>query len=187
MVTALFGLPEQNVQFAQSSAKCFQTRLLTPWALALHVRTDASDGAAAPDPDRDVGRLFVGCTDGVHAFDLMGGKRQHFQPKRTMGCVTGLAVTDDGARLFAVGVRGIHMFATRTGAATELASALRPVGRRRPRSRSDAVWDGLCHRPCNTFAGHLRYHHKVDRAAARSACVASRADRLWPLRCAPAC
>ncbi len=118
MVTTLIGAPAEHVQFAQPNVNSFQTRLTRPSAMVMHVSPSpfVSSSISPADPDRDVGRLFVGCADGVHVFDLSTGERQHFPIED----VTGLALTEDGARLFAGGERGVYMVDTRTGDCTAI-------------------------------------------------------------------
>jgi DNA-binding beta-propeller fold protein YncE len=110
-----------------------------PWALALHVppapapaSSSSGEGTAVvvvgdsgpdPDPDRDVGRLYVGCKRDVHAFDLTAGKRKCLVLPSASTFVSGLAVTRDGTRLFAVTPQTVFVIDTRTGASTPLRSA----------------------------------------------------------------
>jgi hypothetical protein len=109
---------------AERQVTTFQSGLSSPFALALHAPPvpPPSSGSAADakaDSDRDVGRLFVGCTDGVHAFDLTEGKRTRFEFDGNP-FIRALAVTEDGARLFVVTSPAIHAVDTRTGASTTL-------------------------------------------------------------------
>jgi hypothetical protein len=52
--------------------------------------------------------VFVGCVDGVHALDLTRGTARLYELKssaaagQTPPCITGLTVTSNGARLFAL-------------------------------------------------------------------------------------
>jgi hypothetical protein len=133
MVTTLIGAAGPVVQFARSAAPSFRAKLPTPHALALRVPSaaPASSGARAgadPDSDRDIGRLYIGCDGGVHAFDLSAGERQLLFPLPTLPggmsssehTVTGLAVSHDGARLFVVATTIVFMVDLRTGSATPL-------------------------------------------------------------------
>jgi hypothetical protein len=87
--------------------------------MALHAMA-AEVQAGAANPERDVGRLFVCCDDGVHAFDLAEGRRTCFSTRHPDDRLTGLAVTEDGTRLFATAVTALFMFDTRTRAVTML-------------------------------------------------------------------
>jgi hypothetical protein len=111
MVTTLIGA-DRGVQFARSAGDSFRQRLAAPRAMALHVppALTASAAGADADADRDVGCLYVGCDDGVHAFDLAEGKRKQF-PLPLIG-MTALTVSEDGARLFAVSPPVIHVIDT---------------------------------------------------------------------------
>jgi hypothetical protein len=135
-MTTFINAPGPGVQFAGSSAKCFQTALQSPWAMTLRTDATASDTkstgvassltaasntTATVDPERDAGVLYVGCGDGVHVFDLTCGERKCFA-KTDNYSITGLALTDDGARLFAVGGGGVLRFDTSTGAISVCAS-----------------------------------------------------------------
>jgi hypothetical protein len=62
--------------------------------------------------------LYVGAGDGVHVFDLDAGERKLLAVRAAP--TSGLALTEDGARLFAVGTAGIDVIDTRTGARTVL-------------------------------------------------------------------
>jgi hypothetical protein len=126
VVTTLIGPAGPNREFARSSAKAFRMAL----RLALHVSSSARAVAAA-DPDRDVGRLFVSCRDGVHAFDLMEGEHKHFAFD-PLGNITGLAVTDDGGRLFAVTRGTVLLVDAHSGAVTALTSPSSPGASSRP-------------------------------------------------------
>jgi hypothetical protein len=137
-VTTLIGDDGPGVQFARSSAESFKRAVRPlPWALAVHtppVRSPPSGAAVATDADaeRDVGSLYVGCRDGVHAFDLAEGKRTHFPIVQT---ITGLAVTEDGARLFVVAPQTVSVL------------DLRDDGRL-------LLCDGLCDRRSDAIADH---------------------------------
>jgi hypothetical protein len=95
-------------------------------SLALH-----SPSSAAVDPERDSGRLYVGCVGRVLAFDLDKGERKDFVVDGGHAC--GIAVTEDGARLYVVQTGGdIFCVDTRTGVAVRLlavvvGSVCRPV------------------------------------------------------------
>jgi hypothetical protein len=82
--------------------------------------TVADAQAGARDTDRDVGRLFLGCTDCVHACDLANGKREFFPFPVSSDGITGMAVTEDGARLFSVQKDGVHTVGLRTSACAVL-------------------------------------------------------------------
>jgi hypothetical protein len=117
MVTTLIGRANTlaapgAVQFSASSAECFQ-QPIKPLAMALHVPSSANI-----EDERDVGRLFVGCEDGVHVFHLAEGKRQHFP--LSIGACNGLAVNEDGARLFVVSNGWVAAMDTQSGASTVL-------------------------------------------------------------------
>jgi hypothetical protein len=122
MVTTLIGaLPAtgSRVEYAHSSHESFRKPLSAPWAMALFINdADAPDGAR--DTDRDVGRLFVGCLDGVHACDLAKGERKFFALSASPYGIAGMAVTEDGARLFAVIKDGVRTVDLRTGACAVL-------------------------------------------------------------------
>lgn len=108
-VSTLIGARGANVHFAKSIAGSFQQPLQKPTTLALH----------APLPsDTDVGQLYVGCANGIYAFDLVKGERRYLSADVTY--YTGLAVTDDGTRLFAVNLTSVNMFDTHTGVRTTL-------------------------------------------------------------------
>jgi hypothetical protein len=138
------------VQFARSSVRFFQKSLSGAFALALHAPVpvpptkfgaavaDAGAGAGA-EADRDVGRLFVGCGEGVHAFDLAEGKRSFFQLPIT-DQVTGLAV-EDGKRLFALTPQAIFMIDTHSGAVASLWSG---AGRSRTSSELTILFGMGC-------------------------------------------
>jgi hypothetical protein len=74
-VTMLIGQTDTGVQFARLSVKCFQeSRLEYPYGMALHAPVPLkakaetgrdADADADADAERDVGRLYVGCQDGV--------------------------------------------------------------------------------------------------------------------------
>ncbi len=136
IVTTLIGNPGEYVHFAQSSAQSFRQSLPAPRLMALHVPPPAwsSASASAPldvdadaDADRDVGRLYVGCDDGVHAFDLASGERRCMQildPREGFpSYFTGLTLTEDGTRMYVI-IAGyaVCMVDTRTGAYIVLVS-----------------------------------------------------------------
>ncbi len=160
MVTTLIGQPGPHVLFAQSSAQSFRRPQYSPWPLALYAPPSptatlgASDGQ---DPDRDAGRMYVGFSDEVHAFDLAKGERQHFVVTGRH-YVSGLVVSEDGAWLFAVGASGVDRLDAITGACTELVSI---EGDNR-RSRAGPVTDD----PATTG----RFGHITD-------CIIDRATR----------
>jgi hypothetical protein len=91
-------------------------------SLAFHLPPDTSGAPVDPDPDRDVGRLFVGSKNGVDVFDLTKGERKLLPPKGAIAPIGGLAVTDDGTRVFAGASGRVLMFETGTGAMTEVLS-----------------------------------------------------------------
>jgi hypothetical protein len=125
MVTTLIGEATGNpdVQFAHSAAEPFRAELPFPWALALHVPSarplSATVAVAVDADDRDVGVLYVSSGSELHAFDLTEGVRKRFElsDPRT---INGIAVTEDGARLFVVTVNAVHVVDTRTGACAPL-------------------------------------------------------------------
>jgi hypothetical protein len=83
--------------------------------------------SAGPSAECDVGLLYVGCSDSVHVFDLARGERSRLEMDREgrESRVTGLAIREDGARLFAVIAGGVFMWDTRT----RIRTALGPTGR----------------------------------------------------------
>lgn len=125
MVTTLIGEASESVRFAQSCAPSFRRTMRWPMAMALHApQTPAASKVSCATvipafSERDVGRLYVGCYDGVHVFDLDKGERKHF-PLTECNNVTGLALTEDGVRLFAVSAYAVDMVDTVTGACTSL-------------------------------------------------------------------
>jgi hypothetical protein len=136
MVTTLVGggRVRSEVLYAQSSAPSFQAEVRHAWLLALHAPSQAQAQAQAqapvpfsaamsaavdPDCERDGGCLYVFCDDGVHAFDLQAGTRRVFQLD-PHSAVHGLAVNEDGTRLFAVSPGIVYVFDMRTGTRTAL-------------------------------------------------------------------
>jgi hypothetical protein len=84
--------------------------------LALHTPrgTVSVDPDPDPDPDRDIGCLYVGCDDEVLAFDLANGERKRF-PCDGAQPISGLAIAEDGARLFVVTDQTVSLLDTQTG------------------------------------------------------------------------
>ncbi len=127
MVTTLVGDVAEGVNFDRSAPMSFWHSLKWPDPMVLHAPLPPPSSAVtstsdAANSDRDVGRLFVGCEGGVHAFDLEKGVRESFYfnaPSRT----TGLALTDDGTRLFVVQYHTVAVMDTRTGVFTTLFGA----------------------------------------------------------------
>jgi hypothetical protein len=74
-------------------------------------------------------RPFFGCNDGVHAVDLAKGERKLLGlPLFQVVSVTGLAVTEDGARLFVVTQRAIFTVDSRIGATSSLVAVSQSFG-----------------------------------------------------------
>jgi hypothetical protein len=127
-VTTLIGKAGPDVQFARSAAESFRRELSAPAALALYapaapLSSSANaktgpgpgigiEGAADADADRDVGCLYVGGGHGgrLHVFDLTQGVRKRWQVPVTV--IRSLAVTEDGARLFALSPENAHVLDT---------------------------------------------------------------------------
>jgi hypothetical protein len=90
-VTTVVGRPAENPIFAASAA------LRSPLALCLTSSSAASStagggaGGGAGADEKDAVRLFVGCADGVHSFDLARGERKHFSISNSKD-VTGLVL-----------------------------------------------------------------------------------------------
>jgi hypothetical protein len=120
-ISTLIGRAGPSVEFARSSAPSFRSgaadAVMEPYCLALYAprKSTAVEAALHPDPERDVGRLFVGYRNGVFAFDLQSGEKKRFDVEIGVGA-SGLAVTEDGARLFAVySSSAVYSVDTRTG------------------------------------------------------------------------
>jgi hypothetical protein len=130
VVTTLIGESGPGVQFARSAAASLSAESVFanegPHGLALHVSVAASllpsGGGGAQDADRDVGCLFVGAKSAVYAFDLQTGQRKHFVIGGPAG---GLAVTQDGARLFVLRMSGrfVYSIDTRVGVVVQIFGA----------------------------------------------------------------
>jgi hypothetical protein len=86
-------------------AEHFRVPLKQPLALCMVHSAASAAGTAAAD-GKDAVRLFVGCADGVHSFDLARGEHKHFPICAIDNYVTGLAVDEVGAQLFALSNRG---------------------------------------------------------------------------------
>jgi hypothetical protein len=117
MVTTPAGDPGPSVRFISTPAFSFHNESFVHSA-ALHVpqaKTTAAATAAARSHrgDRDVGCLYVGCTTGIHVFDLETGCRACFFP--LANGATGLTLSQDGTRLWAVKGDDIHCIDTRSG------------------------------------------------------------------------
>jgi hypothetical protein len=89
-VTTLVGPSGPSVVFTHlSNGRSFSRGgggySLDPEALALHA------------PPRTPGRLYVGCADNVHVFDLDSGEHKAW---RTFHIPTGMALNESGTRLF---------------------------------------------------------------------------------------
>jgi hypothetical protein len=129
MVMTLIGEAGPDVEFASSSAASFRSRIWHPNALALHAPAavlapasssgDEEAAAVVVDAECDVGRLYVSAGNELHAFDLAEGERKHFAIAG-FERITGLAVSEDGARLFIVTPQSASVLDTRTGASTPL-------------------------------------------------------------------
>ncbi len=166
VVTTLVGDAHANVHFAQSSAQSFRRSLNWPCTVALDASLGPSalpNASTAAADDRDVGRLYVGSIDGVHAFDLASGQRKHFH--RDDRCVNALALTEDGTRLFAVSDDGIDIFDTRTGAFTVLVDI-----------------DNVAHSPCTRAYGPIRPVIQLlfGNACGEDSCPGQAATQLAP-------
>jgi hypothetical protein len=122
--TTLMGAADADSPFARSAIPLFRTALHNPYSVLW-----ASGAATGPsvmafaNSESDVGRLYVGCGRGVvHEFGLSEGKRWQYITKTDADAateeVTGLAVTDDGARLFAVNKSAVHLIDLLTGNVT---------------------------------------------------------------------
>jgi hypothetical protein len=77
-----------------------------------------ADADADVDADRDVGCLYVGCGARLDVFDLTEGVRKRWKLPITE--IRALAVTQDGARLFALSPKNAHVIDTATGKTTAL-------------------------------------------------------------------
>jgi hypothetical protein len=124
------GGSDAVVLFARSSHDSFRT-VIGVWTLCLEplsASTAASAAGSSDAHDHDgVRRLFAGAADGVHVFDLRRGQRTRWPVSDQ---VTGLALSADGARLFALTNHTLTQFDTLTGAGTRLvdsSSTTRPV------------------------------------------------------------
>jgi hypothetical protein len=107
------------VQFARSSPPSFRSRI-SAWSVCIDPVADSLSSSAAADTVR----LYVGGSDGVHVLALARGERTRWAlPGQVTDAVTGLALTADRTRLFAMTPRTLSMFDTRTGAGTVLVAA----------------------------------------------------------------
>jgi hypothetical protein len=130
-VTTVIGSPaygEHKVIYAASGIP--GARLMSPLSVCL-IPSPSGPAAATVDrsgDERDAVRLFVGCMDGVHAFDLArGGQRKQlmelpqYPADVTDRNVSGLAVDEKGTALFVLCDRGrLSRVDLRTGAETLL-------------------------------------------------------------------
>jgi hypothetical protein len=119
----VIGKAGSDVQFAASSAESFRTRIEYPWAMALHAPSSSMMKAATAinsPVDADGGRLYVSFGRELHAFDLSEGLRRQFSFSPKCRSINGIALTEDGARLFVVTIDGVHVLDTRTGDIAQL-------------------------------------------------------------------
>jgi hypothetical protein len=110
--------------------------------MALHAIPVPSQTA---DPLADSGWLYVGCGDGVYGFNLTQRTRRHFPKSALMSqrTITGMAVTEDGARLFVVAQHFIEVMDTRTGVFTTLVRAIRSALSTGPVTSDPATSSGV--------------------------------------------
>jgi hypothetical protein len=110
VVTTLIGLGGR--QFARAVSRGYWSDPKEPCGLALYSPPNApTDG----DDDDDVGRLYVACRDGVYALDLATGHKVLFSGPDFVSGPPALALTADGAHLFAVTRAFVFSYNTRTG------------------------------------------------------------------------
>jgi hypothetical protein len=122
-VTTVVGLASVIGLASQSHHKSMRMQLSSPLALCLRpVAVPKPSAVSAAEGEIDAVRLFVGCDDGVHAFDMVQGEHKHFRVRT--GPVSGVAVTDDGARLFAVQTSGLLCVDLATEKVTTLISGI---------------------------------------------------------------
>jgi hypothetical protein len=114
----------------------FNTFFLTlnTWALALAPAAAAAAASAKPVPAKgkaadvkgdfepDTGRLFVSSNENVYELDLSSGPVDYWWMASHEDHLRGLAVADDGVRVFVVHLSGIAEIDTRTGVVGELAA-----------------------------------------------------------------
>jgi hypothetical protein len=119
---------QRTVSTAVGSAaqrKELRVALSSPLALCLRplaVPVPTSSAGPAAEGEMDAVRLFVGCSEGVSAFDMVTGEQKHFRVES--GSVTGVAVTDDGARLFIVHTHSVSCVNLATEKVTSLISGI---------------------------------------------------------------
>jgi hypothetical protein len=122
MVTTVAGRKAslKDVEWADMS-------LDRPWALCLTPVSPVSvPGEAKAPVERDAVRLFVGCHNAVHSFDLLRGQHQCFRLHGDRH-TTGLAVDEASGRLFAVAYERLFRIDLRTGDVVCLIDSLMEV------------------------------------------------------------